>query len=91
LRSANQPSELGTRLGQLPRVLNKSWCRASFGPPHRPLLNSQVPHVPRVPTLHLQPSSLRRRGIQPIPRHASDPISYRRQFGDRLEGRRRDE
>ena len=87
LRPITQPAEHGTRLGQLPRLLNESRRRAFVACPHRPLLNGQVPHISRLPTLSQQPSSLRRRGTQAVARHAPDPTSHRRHFSEHTERR----
>ncbi len=87
LGTTTQPAELGSRLGQLPRLLNETRRGALVPRPHRPLLDGQVPHVPRMSALPQQPNFLRRCGIQAIAGHTCYPISHRRQFGDDLEGR----
>ncbi len=87
LRTVAQPGAFGSRLGQLPRLLNETRRGAFISRPHRPLLDGQVPHVPGMPALRQQASSLRRRGIQAIAGHVCYPTSHSRQFGDDFEGR----
>jgi len=81
------PAEPGSRLGQLPGLLNEFRRGAFAARPHRPLLESKVPHVPRVSAMVREPSGLRRCGIQAITGHASYPNSHRRHFCDQFEGR----
>jgi hypothetical protein len=80
LRSLAQPRERGSRLGQLPCLLNKSRRRRLTLPPHGPLLKGQIPYVPGMRAMQQQPVSLCRAGIQPIARHTSDPNSRCRHF-----------
>ncbi len=79
LRSCPQPPECSPRLGQLPRLLDVPRRRTFVAGPHRPLLKSQVPQVPGMPTLHQQRSLLSRRRVHPEPGHATYPISPDRQ------------
>jgi hypothetical protein len=79
LRAVPQPSERRSRLSQLPSLLDVSRCRTFVARPHRPLLERQVPHIPRMAALLLQGALLRGRRIQPEPGHEIHPISRDRQ------------
>ena len=81
LRPGAQPSVAGSRLGQLPSLLNvPRWVTTPTPRPHGPLLKREVPHEPCVPALSQQRRFLRRCRGQTEAGHALDPITQNRQF-----------
>ena len=79
LRSGAQPIERCPRFSELPCLLDVGRRRLFVAGPHRPLLQRQVPHRPRVSTLFQQRGLLLLRRIHPEPGHADDPIMCHRQ------------
>lgn len=80
LGSGAQPAERNARLGQLTALLDVSRRRTFVAGPHRPLLECQVPHVPRVFAQLPQRSVLCGSREHPEPGHATNSISQHRQF-----------
>ncbi len=80
LRTCLQPIGSSSRLRQLPCLLDIPGCWPLVAREHRPLLNSQVPHIPGVSTALLQRALLCGTGVHPEAGHGVDPTSRHRQF-----------
>src|SRR5208282_1169843 len=62
---------LGSRLGELPALLQVSWRARPARAPVGVLLDGQVPHVPGMRAVLSQHRLLGGRGEQPVPGHAN--------------------
>jgi hypothetical protein len=79
LRPCSQPTERGSRLGQLPCLPDVTRRRALVPGPHIPLLERQVPYVSSVSAMLQQPTLLCDRRIHAKPGHTGYLISQHRQ------------
>ncbi|KJE22441.1 hypothetical protein FF36_03313 [Frankia torreyi] len=77
---SSQPVTRAPRRGQLPVPLGVTGSGATPRVPPRLLLHTQVPHEPRMPTMHQKSLFLCHVGIQPEPRH--QPIPTHRDRGE---------
>ena len=78
-RSISKPGKFGAGDSQLPSLLHVARRRGETRPPVPMLLNSEVPHVPRVSAVHQQTCLLGSRGQQPKARHLTHTIGSHRQ------------